>query len=147
MVHQTYVFSVFLCFCVSVFGVLFWFILFPFDKVLSNRVNVMLVNHCCTAVSVVFGMFIFSVKGGLRKPKLMGHILFSFYPCFWALDIKNSCAHLQEVLRSDAQIEGHALSCLCLIGPSGVRALPLAAGRNEGGHYYSERVVCASGAT
>ena len=35
-------------------------------------------------------------------------------------------------------------------GPSGVRALPLAAGRNEGGHYFrywSERVACASGAT
>ena len=34
-------------------------------------------------------------------------------------------------------------------GPSGVRALPLAAGRNEGGHYFrywSERVACASGA-
>ena len=33
------------------------------------------------------------------------------------------------------------------IGPSGVRALPLAAGINEGGHYWSERVACASGAT
>ena len=32
------------------------------------------------------------------------------------------------------------------IGPSGVRALPLAAGINEGGHYWSERVACASGA-
>ena len=31
-------------------------------------------------------------------------------------------------------------------GPSGVRALPLAAGINEGGHYWSERVACASGA-
>ena len=33
------------------------------------------------------------------------------------------------------------------IGPSGVRALTLAAGRNEGGHEGSERVACASGAT
>ena len=36
-----------------------------------------------------------------------------------------------------------------LIGPSGVRALPLAAGINKGGHYFrywSERVACASGA-
>ena len=32
-------------------------------------------------------------------------------------------------------------------GLSGVRALPLAAGINVGGHYWSERVVCASGAT
>ena len=35
-------------------------------------------------------------------------------------------------------------------GPSGVRALPLAAGINVGGHYFwywSERVACASGAT
>ena len=35
------------------------------------------------------------------------------------------------------------------VGPSGVRALPLAAGINEGGHYFSywsERVACASGA-
>ena len=34
-------------------------------------------------------------------------------------------------------------------GPSGVHALPLAAGKNEGGHYFrywSERVACASGA-
>ena len=27
-------------------------------------------------------------------------------------------------------------------GPSGVRALPLAAGINEGGHYWSERSAC-----
>ena len=36
------------------------------------------------------------------------------------------------------------------LGPSGVRALPLAAGIKEGGHYFrywSERVACASGAT
>ena len=32
-------------------------------------------------------------------------------------------------------------------GPSEVRALPLAAGINEGGHYWFERVACASGAT
>ena len=33
-----------------------------------------------------------------------------------------------------------------VIGPSGVRALPLAAAINVGGHYWSERVACASGA-
>ena len=36
------------------------------------------------------------------------------------------------------------------VGQSGVRALPLAAGRSVGGHYkwhyWSERVACASGA-
>ena len=36
------------------------------------------------------------------------------------------------------------------IGPSGVRALPLTAGINVGGHYkchfWSERVACTSGA-
>ena len=31
-------------------------------------------------------------------------------------------------------------------GPSGVLALPVAAGTNEGGHYWSERFACASGA-
>ena len=36
---------------------------------------------------------------------------------------------------------------IAIIGPSGVRALPLAAGINVGGHYWSERVACASGAT
>ena len=30
------------------------------------------------------------------------------------------------------------------IGPSRVRALPLAAGINEGGHYWSERSACAN---
>ena len=40
---------------------------------------------------------------------------------------------------------------LGIFGPSGVRALPLAAGINEGGHYFryfsfwSERSACASG--
>ena len=29
-------------------------------------------------------------------------------------------------------------------GPSGVRALPLAAGINEGGHYWSQRSACAA---
>ena len=29
-------------------------------------------------------------------------------------------------------------------GPSGVRALPLAAGINKGGHYWSERSACAA---
>ena len=29
------------------------------------------------------------------------------------------------------------------IGPSGVRALPLAAGINEGGHYFGPSVLCA----
>ena len=38
------------------------------------------------------------------------------------------------------------LSNSCNFGPSGVRVLPLAAGINEGGHYWSERVACASGA-
>ena len=33
---------------------------------------------------------------------------------------------------------------ITLIGPSGVRALPLAAGTNEGGHYWSEW-RCADG--
>ena len=39
------------------------------------------------------------------------------------------------------------LKCKTLIGPSGVRALPLAAGINVGGHYFwywSER-CCADG--
>ena len=31
-----------------------------------------------------------------------------------------------------------------IIGPSGVSALPLAAGINEGGHYWSERSACAA---
>ena len=31
-----------------------------------------------------------------------------------------------------------------IFGPSGVRALPLAAGRNKGGHYWSERSACAA---
>ena len=30
------------------------------------------------------------------------------------------------------------------IGPSRVRALPLAAGINEGGHYWSEQSACAA---
>ena len=31
----------------------------------------------------------------------------------------------------------------CVLGPSGVRVLPLAAGISEGGHYWSERSACA----
>ena len=42
-----------------------------------------------------------------------------------------------RVSRADAECTGagvgHTSSC---IGPSGVRALPLAAGINEGGHYF-----------
>ena len=44
------------------------------------------------------------------------------------------------------KIEGY----IRIVGLSGVRALPLAAGINEGGHYFmywSERVACARRAT
>ena len=33
-------------------------------------------------------------------------------------------------------VSKHSVSYNNTIGPSGVRALPLAAGRNEGGHYF-----------
>jgi hypothetical protein len=41
-----------------------------------------------------------------------------------------------EVLKSDVFIHIAIKSKVDMIGPSGVRALPLAAGRNEGGHYF-----------
>ena len=48
------------------------------------------------------------------------------------------------------ELQISATTFILLIGPSGVRALPVAAGTNEGGHYFrywSGRVACASGAT
>ena len=60
-------------------------------------------------------------------------------------------AVLAEILATaDAEVHGmrnYETPCYCtfnIVGPSGVRALPLAAGINEGGHYWSERSACAA---
>ena len=48
-----------------------------------------------------------------------------------------------HILNIPQSVEAH----ISRIGPSGVRALPLAAGINEGGHYFrywSERSACAA---
>jgi hypothetical protein len=43
----------------------------------------------------------------------------------------------------DVKMKRHINFCTLIIGPSGVRALPLAAGINEGGHYCQAQLQLA----